>query len=186
MSFLQKWQRLLRYRLIMPLLRSRHAPEHTARGTAIGIMWGFTPSIGIQMPAVFLTWVIARRMFNWDFNLVLALAWTWISNFVTALPLYYLLYVTGQIMFGRWYDLSGYESFLSLWQGSFSADQSLLEQLAMLGRVLVLDWGIAMAVGSVPWAAGMGLLGYHYSLQFVRAHRQRRAERMRRQKSHTA
>jgi uncharacterized protein (DUF2062 family) len=177
-SFLQRLRRLLRYRLMIPLLRSRQSPEHVARGTAMGIAWGFTPSIGVQMPLVFVTWVVARRMFNWDFNLVLALAWTWVSNVFTALPLYYLFYITGQVMFGHWHDLTGYQSFLSLWQGSFTDDQSLLDQLATLGRILVLDWGIAMGVGSIPWAAGTGILSYRYSLKFVRAYRRKRHERM--------
>ena len=177
-SFLQRLRRVLRYRRVIPLLRSRQSPEHVARGTAMGFMWGFTPSIGVQMPLVFVTWVVARRVFNWDFNLVLALAWTWVSNVFTALPLYYLFYLTGQVMFGHWHDLTGYQSFLSLWQGSFTDDQSLLDRLATLGRILVLDWGIAMGVGSIPWAAGTGILSYHYSLRFVRAHRRRRHERM--------
>lgn len=177
-TFPQRLRRALRYRLMIPLMRSRHSAQHSARGTAMGIFWSFTPTIGIQMPMVFITWVIARRFFNWDFNLVLALAWTWVSNIFTALPLYYLFYLTGQIMFGHWQDLTGYESFLVLWQGSFSGDQSLLEQLASLGRVLLLDWGLAMAVGSIPWACGTGILSYRYSLKFVQAYRHTRAERM--------
>ena len=47
--------RLIRYRLIVPLKRSRHAPEHLARGSLIGLIWAFTPSIGVRMSLVVLT-----------------------------------------------------------------------------------------------------------------------------------
>lgn len=173
-------RRLLRYRLTIPLLRSRHSPEHTARGTMIGLVWAFTPSVGIQMPLVFITWVIARRLFKWDFNLILGLAWTWLTNAFTALPCYYVFYLTGQIMFGHWSRLTGFDSFTLLWNDVFAADQTLAGQLSAMARVVILDWGITMWVGSIPWAALLGFLGYRYSLKFVRAYRHARAERMRR------
>ena len=64
----QRLMRVLRYRLIVPLKRSRHAPEHTARGVMIGVAWAMTPTVGVQMPLVFANWIAARKLFNWDFN----------------------------------------------------------------------------------------------------------------------
>jgi len=177
-NFWHRFVRLLRFRLVIPLMRSRHEPEHAARGTMVGLAWAFTPSVGIQMPLVFGTWIITRRLFNWDFNLILGLAWTWVTNVFTALPCYYVFYLTGQIMLGRWHDLSGYASFLALWNSFFTAEQGLWEQVQTMMRVLVLDWGLAMWVGSAPWAALMGFLGYRYSLKFVRAYRQARDQRL--------
>lgn len=173
------WNRLARaakYRLVVPLMRSRHTPEYSALGTAIGLGWAFTPTIGVQMPLVFLTWLIARR-FNRDFSLILGLAWTWATNVFTALPLYYLFYVTGRSMLGRWGDISGYHRFLILWQGFFREDQTFEQQLAAMFDVLVKDWGVAMWIGCIPWTALVAFLGYRWSLKFIRAYRHARHNR---------
>lgn len=177
-GFWQRMSRLLRFRLTIPMMRSRHSPEHAARGTMVGLVWAFTPSVGIQMPLVFVTWVVARKLFKWDFSLFLGLAWTWVTNAFTLLPIYYLFYLTGQLMLGRWDDLSGYDGFAGLWTGAFSGELSLWQEIVIMSKVLILDWGLAMWVGSLPWAAATGFLGYRYSLKFVRAYRHARAERM--------
>jgi uncharacterized protein (DUF2062 family) len=173
-------RRNLRYRLVVPMMRSRHTPEHAARGSCVGLFWAFTPSVGIQMPLVLVSWAIARRFPKWDFNLVLAIAWTWVTNAFTALPCYYVFYLTGQVMFGHWGRLSGFDSFRLMWNDIFTAEQSFVEQLEALARVLILDWGITMLVGSLPWALLTGWLGYRYTLKFVRAYRHARHERMKR------
>ena len=99
-SWWRQLVRLLRFRLIVPLLRSQHPPEHTARGVMIGMTWALTPTVGLQMYGVFVTWLVARRLFNWDFNLVIGAGWTWTTNVLTMLPCYYAFYVTGQLILG--------------------------------------------------------------------------------------
>ena len=44
--------------------------------------------------------------------------------------------------------------------------------------MIVLEWGLAMWVGAVPWAALLGWLGYRLALRFVIAYRHARARRM--------
>ena len=39
----ERIKRLLRLKLIVPLLRSPHPPEYKARGVAVGLMWAMTP-----------------------------------------------------------------------------------------------------------------------------------------------
>ncbi len=99
--------RMVRYRLVIPLKRSMHAPEYTARGVMVGLVWAMTPTVGIQMLAVLLTWLIARKLFKWDFSVFIGMAWTWSTNFVTAGPVYYLFYLTGQLMLGRIGETTG-------------------------------------------------------------------------------
>lgn len=53
-------KRILLRRLIAPLVRGKHPPEYTARGTAVGLLIAFTPTLGVQMELVFLLWVIIR------------------------------------------------------------------------------------------------------------------------------
>ena len=98
--FLEQLQALARHRLIVPLKRSPHPPEHSARGILIGLVWGLTPTVGIQIIGVSLTWLVARRLFGWNFNYLIALAWTVVTNPLTLLPLYYVFYVTGELMLG--------------------------------------------------------------------------------------
>ncbi len=171
------WNRLVRlsrYRLIVPILRSKHPPEYTARGVAVGLAWAMTPLVGIQMYLVFMTWLIARKLFKWDSSLIVGLAWTWVTNVFTMVPTYYVFYITGQVMLGNWDDISGYKSFANAYLQTFDADMSTWETIQMYTVMIVKDWGVAMAVGSLPWAALGGWVGYRFGLVYAR----RRAERI--------
>ena len=174
----RRFLRMLRYRLVIPILRSRHSAEYTARGIMIGLILAFTPTFGIQMILAFLLWVGARRVLRWDFSLVQAAAWTWVANYVTAIPIYYLLFVTGQLMLGRWSDISGYGSFLVLFNDTFGDGMSFWEQTRIAAGIVFLDWGLAMCVGALPWCALMGWLGYTLGLRFARHQRAMRAKRI--------
>lgn len=169
--------RAVRFRLVVPMMRSQHSPEHTARGVMVGLACACIPSPVGQMGLAFATWVVARRLFNWDFSLVQGLAWTWATNVFTAAPCYYLFFLTGQILLGRWNDLSGYDAFVGAFSGLLSGEAGFLDSLYNLARMVVLDWGLAMYVGAVPWAIFLGWLGYRLGLRFVIAYRAARARR---------
>jgi hypothetical protein len=177
MGFWDRVARLAKFRLVVPLMRSRHTPEYSAAGTAIGLAWAMTPTVGIQMPLVLVTWLISRGVFRRDFSLLLGLAWTWVTNVFTALPVYYLFYVTGRYMLGRWDQVSGYERFIRLWRGFFRDDQTLEQQMAAMFDMFVRDWGLAMWVGCIPWSALTAFLGYRWSLKFIHAYRHAREHR---------
>ena len=169
--------RTLRYRLMIPMLRSKRPPEYIARGTAFGALLAFSPTTGLHSFIVAGVWAVADRVFKWRFSPVIAFAWTWIANPLTVLPIYYLLYVTGQIMRGRGDDLSGYEDFVGLWDKLASSSGSFLDNLALVAKIFLEDWGIAMALGSVPWMALAAGIGYVGSLAFIRRHRRQVAKR---------
>ncbi len=103
-----------------------------ARGIALGIFVGLTPSVGFQMLPVFLLAIL----FNG--NRILALIFTYVSNPVTVIPLYGLYYYLGSLLwpnlnrvnFSRIKDVLvnfsfskltqlGFESFVILWTGGF-------------------------------------------------------------------
>ena len=171
----QRLMRMLRYRLVIPLKRSRHAPEHTARGVMIGVAWAMTPTVGFQMPLVFANWVTTRKLFNWDFNLVNALAWTWLSNIFTLPPLYYLFFISGQFMLGRFDDPAGYEVFLKLIDGWQNVSLGNWEAASIWFLAIIKGPGAAMIVGCIPWAILSGWISYIWSLAFVRKYRIRKA-----------
>jgi len=133
-----------------------------------------TPTVGIQMPIVFANWIIARKLFNWDFHLVNGLAWTWISNIFTLLPLYYLFFLTGQVMLGRFDDLAGYEAFLKLMDGVQNVSFSDWQSLVGWCNTILQGWGVSMLIGCIPWAILSGWLSYIWSLAFVRKYRARK------------
>jgi uncharacterized protein len=175
------WHRLVRavrFRLIVPIMRSRHSPEHTARGVMVGLICACLPSPIGQMGIALGVWVVARRLFKWDFSLIQGIAWTWTTNVFTAAPCYYVFFLTGQILLGRWDDLSGYDSFVQTFTTTMAGETGFLDALVAVGKLVVLEWGFAMWVGALPWAAFFGWLGYRVSLRFVIAYRLARARRL--------
>ena len=185
-GFWHRMSRAVRFRLVVPMMRSQHSPEHTARGIMIGLICACIPSPVGQMGLALAAWVIARRLFKWDFSLIQGLAWTWTTNVFTAAPCYYTFFLTGQILLGRWDDLSGYDSFVQAFGNILYGDAGFLQAIYDLAKVAVLDWGLAMYIGAVPWAALFGWLGYRLGLRFVIAYRAARARRWQRRAAHYA
>ena len=81
--------------MIIPVFRSPHSPEFTARGVANGVFWAFTPTIGLQTAEILATWFVGKRILHKDSSLVQAMVWVWINNPLTMVPMYYTFYVTG-------------------------------------------------------------------------------------------
>lgn len=177
-GWLSRIGRLVRYRLHIPMIRSRHSPEYTARGVMVGMFWAMLPLVGIQMAFVLATWVIARKVFNWDFSLVNGLAWTWVTNVVTVIPAYYLFYVTGLWLMGNSEALGDYETFAAGLKGIGGDEPGFWRSAAVWSKTLLIGWGVPMTIGAVPWAVTSAAISYFLSLRFVRAYRARRSVRM--------
>lgn len=175
-SLFYRFGRVLKHKLIIPLIRSKHPLEFKAKGVAVGCAWAMTPLVGIQMWLVFMTWVISKRLFKWDFSLPLALAWTWISNVFTLVPIYYVFYVTGQIMQGEWGDISGYGTLTAIIQETFLSEYTFAEKWALFFKLLLKDWGLAMVIGCIPWMFFGSILGYYFTERFEESREKRRAK----------
>lgn len=178
-SLLNRLHRITKYRLFIPVQRSKHPPEYTARGIAIGVWWAFTPLVGIQMPCTFITWLLLRRWANMDFNLMIALAWNWVSNVLTMIPAYYGFHLTGQIMLGRWNDLSGYGAFSKLIIESFQPDVDVWDSFIQSFQIIIQEQGLAMIIGCLPWACSLAWLSYVWSLKYLRTRHGMRLQRFR-------
>lgn len=172
--------RLVRSKLVIPVVRSPHSPEHTARGVMVGLVCAMTPTVGIQMSVVLFAWFVAQKWLRWDFSLVNGIAWSWVTNVFTMVPIYYTFYVTGQVIMGRFGDLGGYESFTRVWSVLLTSEGGWWERFVAWLDVMVTDWGLPMVVGCIPWAILFGWLGYRLSLNYVIRHRENR--RLRRQR----
>jgi uncharacterized protein (DUF2062 family) len=147
----------------------------------VGLASAFTPLVGVQMPIVFGIWLGVRRFFpRWEFNLVVALAWTWITNAITAPPIYYVFLVTGRFLLGRWDNIHGFEAFREKLSRVMNTEASTLETFGRGLGTTFEQFGVPMFVGCIPWALAMGWLGYRAGLFFVIANRHRRTERRKR------
>lgn len=167
----ERMGRLSRLKLLIPIRRSPHSAEYSARGVAVGMFWALTPLVGIQMYLCLMTWLLVKPFKKWRFSLVISFAWTWVTNIFTMFPVYYVFYVTGQIMLGKWGHISGYDTFLGSWREAFSDGhgfwQATLELIGLLAR----DLGISMAIGCLPYAI-LGAWGsYYLALKYVRRRR---------------
>ncbi len=65
-----------------------------SKGILVGLFWGFIP-MPMQMLAVILTTPFVR------FNVPIAISMVWLSNPITMPPMYYMEYLTGNLLLGR-------------------------------------------------------------------------------------
>lgn len=178
----QRFLRLLRLRLVIPLLRARHEPEYTARGVFVGIALGLTPTVGIQIPMVMVTWAAVRALVpRWNFNMIVGIAWVWLSNVFTMVPLYYGFLVTGRIMMGHHDALPGYQSFSGELMAALTVEADGLKGIWLQTANLFDLYGVPMLIGCLPWALIGGWVGYIWTAAYLRR-RQRRAAANRRSK----
>lgn len=176
-GFMERMKRLLHLKLVIPLHRSRHSPEYSARGVAIGMFWALTPLVGIQMYLCVMTWFAFKPFKKLNFSLVIACAWTWTTNVFTMFPIYYLFYATGQVMRGEWNNITGYETFLMSWDEAFVAKGHILQSVLDLMGLLAKELGISMGLGCLPYAVIGTWISYKLSLQYVRRKRRRAHEK---------
>ena len=172
---MQPVRRFLLKKFLAPLSFSRHTPEYNARGTAVGLAIAFTPTVGIQMPIVFAFWVLTRNYYpKWEFNLLVALAWTWVTNVFTLAPVYFVFLFTGRVIMARWENLAGFDTFYSKFSASINSETGLFDPL--WGYIINLfdQFGLPLFIGSLPWAFLLSWLGYFWSLSFIQHIRKRR------------
>ncbi len=149
--------RLTRLRLVIPLKRGQMPPEYVARGVAVGLAVAFTPTVGVQLFAVFGLWALSRYLpTRFHFHIVPAFAWVWVTNIFTIGPIYYAFLFTGQAMLGRFDELGsvGLEAFSARLTELVSADTGFVQGL-WEGTIALFDiWGLPLFLGSLPWAIG--------------------------------
>ena len=173
----ERLQRLLKMKLVVPVARLSLPPEVKAMGVGVGLFWAMTPLVGIQMWIVFMTWLFFKKVLHIDFSLVLGIAYTWVTNVFTMIPIYYIFYVTGQIMRGKISDINGYGKLSGAFKEAFMGDLSFSEKWGLLFDILLKDWGVSMIVGCLPWAVVSAVVGYKLTMKFENYRIERRNKR---------
>jgi len=170
--------RLLRYRLVIPILRGTGLPDYTARGVGIGVAVSLTPLVGIQMPIVAGLWSLVRLLRpSWTFNLVVALAWTWATNVFTVPIVYYVFLQTGNLMLGRWENLTAFGHFSERLDAILGLDVSGIMAVWVYLTAMLDEWGLPLFVGCVPWMVAGGWIGYRWSHIYIERFKVARRER---------
>lgn len=91
----RRWSFPRQFKLnLIRLLRLQDSPERIARGMALGLFIGMSPTFGVQMALAFLVALILNE------NKLAAIIGVWITNPVTAPFIYGLEYETGRVLLG--------------------------------------------------------------------------------------
>lgn len=84
--------------LIRSLLQVDDTPHSIALGSAIGMWISLTPTGGIQMALVMLVAFLTAPFFRW--NRLAAILMTYVSNPITAIPIFWISYQVGRLFVG--------------------------------------------------------------------------------------
>ena len=124
-------------------LRLRATPDEVAKGLALGIFIGMTPTFGFQMAiALFFAWLLKE-------NKIAALLGVWVTNPFTAPLIYAAQYETGRIILGM--DRLSFPYELTF------------ETFKNIG----VDIMVPLCLGSLIHAVLWGLLTYALTLRFI-------------------
>ena len=154
--------------------------RYMARSVTVGLVIALSPSLGIQMVLVGLVWIAVKRWrIQWDFNPVIAMAWTWTTNLITVVPLYYVYIITGRLLMGYGIDdKRNYEALntqlLTIYEPNTGFFETTVHRIINLFNYI----GIPLLIGSIPWMIIGGWLGYRLTLRSILAFKRRRRRKI--------
>jgi len=91
----RRWSFFRQFKLnLIRLLRLQDSPERIARGMALGLFIGMSPTFGVQMALAFVAALILSE------NKLAAILGVWVTNPVTAPFIYGLEYEAGRMLLG--------------------------------------------------------------------------------------
>nr|WP_275583522.1 DUF2062 domain-containing protein [Archangium primigenium] len=166
MSWWKHVKRKLR-RVRVRLMRGAGAPSEIAGGMALGLFVALLPVLGLQLPLALLLAEVLRRLAHLHLSRVAAAAGVWLTNPLTAAPLYGLCYVVGR-PFARW--------LLPASPSATARDAGGLD-LAALSGPEALSVVTSLIVGAVLLGVPVAWLGYRITYGMVSRQHARRQER---------
>ncbi len=140
----RRWSFFRQFKLnLIRLLRLRDSPERIARGLALGLFLGMTPTFGVQMLLALFAAILLRE------NKLAAILGVWVTNPVTAPFIYGLEYEVGRILLA----LPHPEMHL----------QFNYHFLKLFGWQVILP----LSLGSLIFGVAAAIIGYFLTLKFV-------------------
>jgi uncharacterized protein len=169
-------------RLYRPIYRSVTPVHEAALGAAIGMFIGMTPTVGIQMWAVFMLWLVFRYFFDISFDLIIGTALVWISNPLTMFFLYYGYVTAGNALLafrGKPYLEITFTAFRHQFSQIINApDVSFWEIIINGTRFLLIDLGYPMLLGCLVFAVPLSILTYFVVSHILHTLRRKRAKKL--------
>ncbi len=128
---------------LLRFVRLRGGPDEIAKGLALGVFIGMTPTLGFQMVIAIFFAILLRE------NKIAAALGVWVSNPVTAPVIYALQYESGRLLLGM--ERARFPSELTL------------SALQNLGWEVLLP----LCLGSLIFGILCGALTYALTLRFI-------------------
>lgn len=161
-------------RFLSPINRMRLTPETVGRTCLFGLMWGLSPTVGVQVAGLALTWVIVDKAMDQPFNFPIALVLTGVTNPLTVVPIYGLYFTVGCRAIGC--DIAEYHV-----QGVVRAiaDLDVTGLFAKSFDAIAVPLGITL-LGSLPFVAAGSVAGWYFGRSIGHRLQHRRDARARR------
>ncbi len=154
------------------ILGLNDSPHSIALGTGIGMFVAFTPTIPLQMLISFIIAWVCRV------NKTAAVIPAWVTNPITAPPVFYAEYLTGKLLLSPFrtndneIDFEKYmNDVLAL---NFWEPVQLYHQVVTLISETWSHIGIPLLLGSLIWATILGILTYIAVFKIVTKRRERK------------
>ncbi|MGN0929039.1 MAG: DUF2062 domain-containing protein [Alphaproteobacteria bacterium] len=147
------------YRYILKTFKDKKnkSPVYIARTFCVGFVAGINPFWG-QSLICLIIWTIVDRLLHFRFNLIIACLLTFISNPLTTPIMFYIFYLTGQLILGEasipFAVFVGEIKTLLLEDFTFS---HIWETLTLLVKGI----GKPIILGNIPWSVIVGIVGYY-------------------------
>ncbi len=157
-------------RFLRPINRLRLSPAVVGRTAVVGLAFGLTASVGIQLIGVFLIWLVGRAVRR-PINLALAVVLTGVTNPLTIAPIYTVYFLTGCAVIRCDTSVITIEpllaainaiDFRALFTGSWDMAMASFGQLGS-GSWETIGLPLAITVlGSLPFALVGSVAGYYF------------------------
>ena len=140
--------------LLRALMQLDDTEHSIALGTAIGMFYGLTPTVGIQMIMVMVTAGLTRKLFR--FNVMAALIAVYVSNPITLVPIYWMLYkvgtffVEGNVSREQFSAILEYDGFAEWWDTIVDLFVGIGEPL-LIGTAIVAIPGGLLTYPAMRW-----------------------------------
>ncbi len=164
------WIKAFLYRqFVAPLRKSTRPPWYDARGVAVGLFVGFGVPVGAQCLSMICSRIVMR------YNLLAAFAFSFVTNPITFVPMYYGYYYLGSLIIGG-EDILTRKEFSATIKPLLKAEHFVesLSAIAYLGQDFLIRWFIAAMIFAIPAT----IAGYYLTKRFQKARCAHRAKKM--------
>ncbi len=176
-SYLSGWMETVQNRFRSLILESKLPPHIITRSVLIGSIVAMTPTFGLQMPLVGLLWSMFHFSGRLKFNLAIGWTMTWVTNYFTVIPYYFICYYLGAWLGRVFFAVESpmlYSDFVKLWQPVIQAN--FIGTLLELGSVFI-KIGIPLFLGTIPFVVIVPLVLHRVTRYSIKSYQGRKKKK---------